>query len=113
MPRVSNVEIPSQKRGEISLTYIFGIGRSTAKTILSQAKVNPDKKVAEWTEQELSNIRQTISESYTVEGELKRALRNDRDRLNYISCNRGIRLRQGLRVRGQRSNNKKRRQRVN
>ena len=103
MPRVANVEIPNNKRGEISLTYIFGIGRSTAKTILQQAGVNPDKKVAEWTEKEFLTIRQTITDTCTVEGELKRQIRNSKDRLIYTGCEHGRRLRQGLPVNGQRT----------
>lgn len=103
MARVANVEIPNQKRGEIALTYIFGIGRRSAKKILAQVNVNPDKKVAEWTDEEAHNIRQTIGEDYTVEGELKRQRRNDKDRLSYIGCLRGIRHRQKLPVRGQRT----------
>lgn len=103
MARVANVEIPNNKRGEISLTYIFGIGRNTAKKILTETKISLDKKVSDWTDEEFRKIRQTISESCKVEGELKRTLRNSKDRLNYIGCLRGIRLRQGLPVRGQRT----------
>lgn len=103
MARVANVEIPNQKRSEIALTYVFGIGRSRSKEICLQANVNPDKKVIEWTDEESKKIRQIISDSYTVEGELKRTLRNNKDRLTYIGCLRGIRHRQGLPVRGQRT----------
>ena len=114
MARVANVEIPNNKRGEISLTYIFGIGRSTAKRILTETKISLDKKVSDWTDEEFRKIRQSISESCTVEGELKRILRNSKDRLNYIGCLRGIRLRQGTtRTRTKNQNqcqNKKRRQ---
>ena len=105
MARVANVEIPNQKRSEISLTYIYGIGRNLAKEILTKVNVNPDKKVADWTDEEAASIRQIIRESYTVEGELKRQIRNNKDRLNYIGCLRGIRHRLGLPVRGQNTKN--------
>ena len=103
MARVANVEIPNNKRGAVSLTYIFGIGTSTAQRILQETNINPDKKVSDWTDEEFRKIRQVISETCKVESELKRILRNNRDRLNYIGCLRGIRLRQGLPVRGQRT----------
>lgn len=105
MARVANVEIPNHKRGEISLTYIFGIGKSTSQKILEETNVDPNKKVVDWTDEEVKKIRQKITETCTVEGELKRKLRNERDRLNYIGCVRGIRLRKGLPVRGQNTKN--------
>lgn len=103
MARVVNVDIPSHKRGEIGLTYVFGIGRSSARKILTTANVDPDKRVEEWTDQELNDIRTIVRDKYVTEGELRRALRQATERLRYIGCYRGIRHRLGLPVRGQRT----------
>ncbi|MEM7361512.1 MAG: 30S ribosomal protein S13 [Bacteroidota bacterium] len=105
MARVANVEIPKHKRGAISLTSIFGIGRKTSENILKEKGIDPDKKVVDWTEEELKKVREKITNDYMVEGELKRKLRNELDRLKYIGCLRGIRLRNGLPVRGQNTKN--------
>jgi len=105
MARVANVEIPNDKRGEISLTAIFGIGIKTSQKILEANGIDPNKKVVDWTEEEFKKVRENIGTDYMVEGELKRKLRNERDRLNYIGCLRGIRLRNGLPVRGQNTKN--------
>lgn len=105
MARIANIEIPTQKRGEISLTYIFGIGKSSAQKILKAADVDPDKKVGQWTEDETQKIREVISESYTVEGNLKRLIKTSIMHLGAIGSRRGIRHRLGLPVRGQNTKN--------
>lgn len=105
MARIAGVDIPQQKRGEIALTYIFGIGRSTAQKILSAAGVDWDKKVIDWTDDEANNIRNVISESYKVEGVLKSSVQLSIKRLMDIGCYRGLRHRKGLPVRGQHTKN--------
>ena len=105
MARIANVEIPNKKRGEIALTYIYGIGRSAAKKILLAAKLNPDKKVNEWTEGEAYAVRKVINTDYTIEGELRREKKTHKERLYYIGCRRGIRDHIGLPVRGQNTKN--------
>ena len=108
MARISGVDIPDRKRGEISLTYIFGIGRSSAKKILSKAGVDVDKKVIDWTDDESGAIRAVISGEYKVEGALKSEVQLSIKRLMDIACYRGLRHRKGLPLRGQRTKNNSR-----
>jgi len=105
MARISGVDIPNNKRGEIGLTYIFGIGRSTAKKILQTAGVNLDKYVKDWNDDESKAIRDIISSNFKVEGELKSEVQLNIKRLMDIGCYRGIRHRKGLPVRGQKTKN--------
>ena len=105
MARFSGVDIPDQKRGEIGLTYIFGIGRSSAKTILEKAGIDINKKVGDWTDEESNKIRSIISEEYKVEGVLKSEVQLNIKRLMDIGCYRGLRHRRGLPVRGQHTKN--------
>ncbi|MCE6988404.1 30S ribosomal protein S13 [Dyadobacter sp. CY323] len=108
MARISGVDIPDRKRGEISLTYIFGIGRSSAKKILDKAGVDLDKKVLDWTDEESGAIRAVISGEYKVEGALKSEVQLSIKRLMDIACYRGLRHRKGLPLRGQRTKNNSR-----
>jgi small subunit ribosomal protein S13 len=108
MARISGVDIPDQKRGEISLTYIFGIGRSSAQMILSKADIDWNRKVSEWTDEESNRIRAIINEEYKVEGVLKSEVQLSIKRLLDIGCYRGLRHRRGLPVRGQRTKNNSR-----
>ncbi len=105
MARIAGVDIPNNKRGEISLTYIFGIGRSTAQKILTEAGVDWDKKVQDWNDEEQNKIRSIISEAYKVEGELRSETQMNIKRLMDIGTYRGIRHRIGLPVRGQTTKN--------
>ncbi|MFY8034092.1 MAG: 30S ribosomal protein S13 [Flexibacteraceae bacterium] len=105
MARIAGVDIPDNKRGEISLTYIFGIGRSSAKVILGKANVDVNKKVAQWSEAEANAIRQIISNEFKTEGPLKSEVSLNIKRLMDIGCYRGLRHRKGLPVRGQRTKN--------
>jgi small subunit ribosomal protein S13 len=105
MARISGVDIPDKKRGEIALTYIFGIGRRSAQGILTKAGVNLDKKVSEWTDDESNTIRSIISAEYRVEGVLKSEVQLSIKRLMDIGSYRGLRHRKGLPVRGQRTKN--------
>jgi small subunit ribosomal protein S13 len=105
MARIAGVDIPDKKRGEISLTYIYGIGRSSSRTILEKAGISVNKKVAEWTDQEISAVRNIIGADYKVEGQLKSEVQLSIKRLMDIGCYRGIRHRKGLPVRGQRTKN--------
>jgi small subunit ribosomal protein S13 len=107
MARISGVDIPKQKRGVISLTYIFGIGRSRAKNILAVAKVKESKKVQDWTDDETARIREAVG-SYKIEGELRSEVQLNIKRLMDIGCYRGIRHRSGLPLRGQRTKNNSR-----
>ena len=108
MARIAGVDIPDNKRGEIALTYIFGIGKRSAQNILTQAGVDWDKKVQEWTEDEAGAIRTIISENFKVEGVLKSEVQLNIKRLMDIGCYRGLRHRKGLPVRGQRTKNNSR-----
>jgi small subunit ribosomal protein S13 len=108
MARVSGVDIPDNKRGEIALTYIFGIGKSSAQTILDQAEVSRDKKVKDWTDEESNKVRSIIAETYKVEGVLKSEIQLSIKRLLDIGCYRGLRHRRGLPVRGQHTKNNSR-----
>ena len=103
MARIAGVDLPKNKRGEIGLTYIFGIGRSTAQYILDRAGISYDKKVNEWNDDELSAIRNTITEEMKVEGQLRSEVQMSIKRLLDIACYRGLRHRKGLPVRGQRT----------
>ena len=108
MARIAGVDIPNNKRGEISLTYIFGIGRSNAQKILSNAEVDWDKKVEDWTDDEQNRIRTVIGDEFKVEGELRSETQLNIKRLMDIGCYRGIRHRVGLPLRGQRTKNNSR-----
>lgn len=103
--RIVGVDLPQNKRGEISLTYIFGIGRSAAKTILEKAGVNPDIKVQDWTDEQAAKVREVIQNDYKVEGDLRSEIQLNIKRLMDIGCYRGIRHRIGLPVRGQSTKN--------
>ncbi len=103
MARIAGVDLPREKRVEIGLTYIFGIGRVLSNRILTEAGVNPDTRVKDLTETEINQLRSIIDNSYTVEGDLKREVSLDIKRLMEIGCYRGIRHRKGLPVRGQNS----------
>ena len=103
MARISGVDIPREKRVDISLRYIYGIGATTARRIVSQAQVNPATKVRDLTDEEVNRIRELIDKGQTVEGDLRREVRQNIQRLIEINCYRGIRHRRGLPVRGQRT----------
>ncbi len=103
MARIAGIDLPKNKRGEIGLTYIYGIGRSTAQNILSQAGINFDKKVHEWNDDELTAIRNIITNEFKVEGALRSETQMNIKRLLDIACYRGLRHRKGLPVRGQRT----------
>ncbi|CAN5610817.1 30S ribosomal protein S13 [soil metagenome] len=105
MARISGVDIPDKKRGEIGLTYIFGIGRSSAQKILTEAGVDFDKKVGEWTDDESNAIRSIIIDGHKVEGVLKSEFQLSIKRLMDIGSYRGLRHRKGLPVRGQKTKN--------
>ncbi|MGB3778604.1 MAG: 30S ribosomal protein S13 [Tunicatimonas sp.] len=108
MMRIAGVDIPDNKRGEVGLTYVFGIGRSLANDILKRAQVDRDKKAGEWTDEESNAIRSIISDSYKVEGVLKSEVQLSIKRLLDIGCYRGLRHRRGLPVRGQHTKNNSR-----
>jgi small subunit ribosomal protein S13 len=103
MARIAGVDLPKNKRGEIGLTYIFGIGRSTAQYILNKAAIGYDKKVNEWNDEELNTIRNIITNELKVEGALRSEVQLNIKRLLDIACYRGLRHRKGLPVRGQRT----------
>ena len=103
MARIAGVDLPRDKRVEIGLTYIFGIGRKSANDILAATGINPDTRVRDLTEDEVSKLREHIDRSYVVEGDLRRAVAFDIKRLIEIGSYRGLRHRKGLPVRGQRS----------
>ncbi|MEA1849832.1 small subunit ribosomal protein S13 [Chryseobacterium taichungense] len=108
MARISGIDLPKNKRGVIGLTYIYGIGRSTSSEILKAAGISEDKKVNEWNDDELAAIRNYISENVKVEGELRSEVQLNIKRLMDIGCQRGIRHRLGLPLRGQRTKNNSR-----
>ena len=108
MARIAGIDLPKNKRGVIGLTYIYGIGRSTASEILKNAGISEDKKVNEWNDDELAAIRNYISENVKVEGELRSEVQLNIKRLMDIGCQRGIRHRLGLPLRGQRTKNNSR-----
>lgn len=103
MARIAGVDIPNDKKVAVSLTYIYGIGRSQAEKILAQTKVDPNVKVRDLTDDEINRIREVIDRGYMVEGDLRREVRQNIQRLIEINCYRGIRHRRGLPVRGQRT----------
>ena len=105
MARISGIDLPKNKRGEIGLTYIFGIGRSSAQKILAEAGVSFDKKVNEWNDDELTKIRTIINDQFKVEGALRSETQLNIKRLMDIGCYRGVRHRSGLPVSGQRTKN--------
>jgi len=107
MARIAGVDIPKNKRGVISLTYIYGIGKSRAKEILAQAKVDESIKVQDWNDDQISGIREAVG-NYTIEGELRSETQLNIKRLMDIGCYRGIRHRSGLPLRGQRTKNNSR-----
>jgi len=108
MARISGIDLPKNKRGMIGLTYIFGIGKSTAKKILSYAEVNENKKVNEWNDKEINSIRKAVIDSVKTEGELRSEYQLNIKRLMDIGCYRGIRHRMGLPLRGQKTKNNSR-----
>jgi len=101
MARISGVNIPLNKRVEIGLTYIFGIGRSTSNKLLAELSIEPDRKVRDLTEEEVIRLREAIDSAYTVEGDLRRERSQNIKRLQEIGCYRGLRHRRGLPVHGQ------------
>ncbi|MDI3309832.1 MAG: 30S ribosomal protein S13 [Thermoanaerobacterium sp.] len=103
MARIAGIDLPREKRVEIGLTYIYGIGRSRSNEILAKAGVNPDTRVKDLTEDEVSRLRDIIDKEYKVEGDLRREISLNIKRLIDIGCYRGIRHRKGLPVRGQRT----------
>tara|TARA_B100000475_G_scaffold4071_1_gene3834 strand:- start:1663 stop:2037 length:375 start_codon:yes stop_codon:yes gene_type:complete len=106
--RIAGIDIPDNKRGEIALTYIYGLGRSSAIKILNEAGVTLEKKVSDWTEEESNKIRNIISNEFKTEGDLKSEVRLNIKRLLDIGCYRGLRHRKGLPVRGQKTKNNSR-----
>ena len=105
MARIAGVDIPNNKRGEIALTYIYGIGRSRAQKILTESDISWDKKAQDWTDDEQNKIRSYIADNITVEGELRSETQTNIKRLQDIGTYRGIRHRIGLPVRGQQTKN--------
>ena len=105
MARIAGIDLPKNKRGEIGLTYIYGIGRSTAKEILAQAGIDEGKKVQDWTDDEQNTLRNIINDEYKVEGALRSEVQMNIKRLMDIGCYRGIRHRLGLPLRGQSTKN--------
>lgn len=103
MARIAGIDLPKNKRGEIGLTYIYGIGVSTARYILDKGNISCDKKVSEWNDEELAHIRNTITNEFKVEGQLRSEVSMNIKRLLDIACYRGLRHRKGLPVRGQRT----------
>ena len=103
MARIAGIDLPREKRIEIALTYIYGIGRTSATKILAEAGVNPDIRVKDLSEEDEGKLRDIIGRDYTVEGDLRRNVAMDIKRLSEIGCYRGIRHRKGLPVRGQRT----------
>ena len=102
MARIAGVDIPREKRVEISLTYIYGIGRTLSNKILKKVNINPDTRVKDLTDEQVNDLRKEIT-NYTVEGDLRREIALDIKRLREIGCYRGLRHRRGLPVRGQRT----------
>ncbi len=108
MARIAGIDLPKNKRGEIGLTYIFGVGRSRAREILTEAGVDFNTKVQDWNDDQLTKIRSVISDNIKVEGELRSEIQLNIKRLMDIGCYRGIRHRNGLPLRGQRTKNNSR-----
>ena len=105
MARIAGVDLPNKKQGEIGLTYIFGIGRPSAKKILAECGIDSTIKVGDWNDDQIAKIRTKINEEYKIEGELRSSVQMDIKRLMDIGCYRGIRHRLGLPVRGQSTKN--------
>ena len=103
MARLAGVDLPREKRVEIGLTYIFGIGLTSSKKILEKTGINPDTRVKDLTDDDVAKLREIIENEYTVEGDLRREIAYDIKRMKDIGCYRGIRHRKGLPVRGQRT----------
>ena len=103
MARIAGVDLPRDKRAEVALTYIFGIGRSSSRRILAQSRVSPDRRVKDFTDDEVTRLREIIEREYKVEGDLRREVAVNIKRLMDIGCYRGLRHRKGLPVRGQRT----------
>jgi small subunit ribosomal protein S13 len=103
MARVAGVDLPREKRGEVAIQYIYGIGKTTALTILRQASLDQNKRVKDWSDEETARVRDIIERDYKVEGDLRREISMNVKRLMDIGCYRGIRHRRGLPVRGQRT----------
>ena len=103
MARLAGVDIPREKRVEIGLTYIFGIGRTASNKILAETGINPDTRVKDLTDDELAKLRETLENGYVVEGDLRRKIAYDIKTMTDIGCYKGIRHRKGLPVRGQRT----------
>ena len=103
MARIAGVNLPLNKRSEIGLTYIYGVGRSTASKVLAEVGINPDTYVRDLTEDEVVKLRDLIDDTLTVEGDLRREVSQDIKRLQEIGCYRGLRHRKGLPVRGQKT----------
>lgn len=108
MARIAGIDLPKQKRGVIGLTYIFGIGNSSAQHILGKAKIDFDKKVQDWDDDDLAKIRQILNDEYKIEGALRSEVQLNIKRLMDVGCYRGIRHRAGLPLRGQRTKNNSR-----
>jgi small subunit ribosomal protein S13 len=105
MARIIGVDLPRNKRGEVGLTYIYGVGRSTAQKVLDEAGVDRDSKVQDWTDDQINTIRRILSDNYKLEGELRSETQLNIKRLMDIGCYRGVRHRLGLPVRGQSTKN--------
>ena len=103
MARIAGVDLPNEKRAEIGLTYIYGIGRATANEILAKAEINPDTRIKDLSEEEVNTLRRIIDNDFLVEGDLRREVAMDIKRLQEIGCYRGIRHRKSLPVRGQKT----------
>jgi small subunit ribosomal protein S13 len=103
LARIAGVDLPRDKRVEVSLTYIFGIGKSSSRKIVAEAGINPDTRVKDLTEDEVSKLREIIERTFQVEGDLRRQVSMDIKRLMDLGCYRGIRHRRGLPVRGQKT----------
>ncbi|MDC3032142.1 30S ribosomal protein S13 [Bacteroidota bacterium] len=108
MARIKGIDLPKAKRGIIGLTYIYGIGNTFARNILKKANVSEHKKIKDWSDEEANKIRELINDEYIVEGELRAETQTNIKRLMDIGCNRGIRHRTGLPLRGQRTKNNSR-----
>ena len=108
MARIAGIDLPKNKRGLIGLTYIYGIGRTTALEILDKAGIDPTKRVNDWDDKEIASIRQVLNDDYKVEGALRSEVQLNIKRLMDIGCYRGIRHRSGLPLRGQRTKNNSR-----
>ena len=103
MARIAGVDLPNEKRAEIGLTYIYGIGRATANEILAKAEINPDTRIKDLSEEEVNTLRRIIDNDFLVEGDLRREVAMNIKRLKEIGCYRGIRHRKGLPCRGQKT----------